>query len=84
MWPDHLEERALTIAWRESSHRPDAYNGHCCYGLFQIYYSVHRSWLTAYGVNQASDLYDPWKNARAAYGLYQRAGGWGPWSQTNH
>jgi LysM repeat protein len=84
VWPDHLEEKALTIAWRESRYVPTAYNGHCCYGLFQMYYSVHRSWLTAYGVNQASDLYDPWKNARAAYALYQRAGGWSPWSQTNY
>ncbi len=82
MWPDELEDRAVLIAWRESRHQPDAYNGTCCYGLFQMYYTVHRSWLTAYGINSASDLYDPLKNAQAAYALYQRAGGWGPWSQT--
>lgn len=85
VWPDALEERAITIAWRESNHRPDAYNGFCCYGLFQIYYDVHRSWLaTDLGITSASQLFDPMLNAQAAYRLYERAGGWGPWAQTNY
>ena len=79
MWPDHLEERALQIAWRESNWQPGVHN-YCCYGLFQIYYSVHSSWLPSVGVNSADDLFDPVLNAKAAYALYQRAGGWGPWS----
>ena len=31
------------------------------------------------GVDSAEDLFDPYVNARAAYMLYQRSGGWGPW-----
>ena len=78
VWPDELEERALEIAWRESNHRSNV-NNFCCYGLFQVYYSVHRSWLASLGIDSAQDLFDPRANAIAAYGLYQRAGGWGPW-----
>ena len=78
VWPDELEERALEIAWRESNHRSNV-NNFCCYGLFQIYYSVHRSWLASLGIDSAEDLFDPRANAIAAYTLYQRAGGWGPW-----
>ena len=39
---------------------------YCCYGLFQIYYEVHKGWLAGLGVNSASDLYDPVLNTRAA------------------
>ena len=78
VWPDDLEERALEIAWRESNHKSNV-NNFCCYGLFQIYYSVHKSWLSTIGVNSAQDLFDPQLNAQAAYMLYQRAGGFGPW-----
>lgn len=80
VFPDDLEERAIEIAWRESNWKPWVYNGHCCYGLFQIYWSVHRSWLGDLGIDSSSDLLDPWLNARAAYVLYQRSGNsWAPW-----
>lgn len=78
VWPDELEERALEIAWRESNYVPTAKN-YCCYGLFQMYWNVHKSWLGGIGVTQAEQLFDPVTNAQAAYALYQRAGGWGPW-----
>jgi LysM repeat protein len=78
VWPDELEERALEIAWRESNHRSNV-NNFCCYGLFQIHFSVHRSWLAPLGIDSADDLFDPRLNSIAAYTLYQRAGGWGPW-----
>ena len=78
VWPDNLETEALRIATRESNLQPGVRN-FCCFGLFQIYFSVHRSWLATIGVTNAEQLYDPWVNARAAYTLYQRAGGWGPW-----
>jgi len=78
VWPDDLEERALEIAWGESNHKSNV-NNFCCYGLFQIYYSVHKSWLSTIGVDSAQDLFDPRLNAQAAYMLYQRAGGFGPW-----
>jgi hypothetical protein len=78
VWPDELEERAIEIAHRESRFVPTAKN-FCCYGLFQMYWTVHQSWLNDIGITDGHQLYDPATNARAAYELYQRAGGWGPW-----
>jgi hypothetical protein len=40
---------------------------------------VHRAWLGDIGITSADQLYDPTLNARAAFALYERAGGWGPW-----
>jgi cytoskeletal protein RodZ len=79
IWPDELEERALQIAYRESNYKSSAYNGSCCYGVFQINWSSHRSWLDDYGITSTNDLLDARKNITAAYALYQRSGGWGPW-----
>lgn len=78
VWPDNLEDHAVAIAKRESNLQPTARN-YCCIGLFQIYWSVHKSWLTAAGVTSAEQLLDPRVNAGAAYFLYLRNGGWGPW-----
>ena len=78
-WPDQLEERALAIAHRESKFNPSALSGSkCCYGLFQIYYRWHTSWLPSVGITNPSQMFDPRLNAAAAYRLYQR-NGWGPW-----
>ena len=82
VWPAALEETALAIAWRESRYQPAA-QGQCCSGLFQIYYDVHKSWLAELGINSRNDLYDPRTNAEAAFALYQRAGGWAPWTLTS-
>jgi LysM repeat protein len=79
VWPDDLEEEALRIARRESNLRPTAKNS-CCYGLFQINFVPHKRWLAGIGVTSANQLLDPNVNANAAYALYQRAGGWGPWA----
>jgi len=80
VWPDDLEEHALFIAHRESKYRPAAVSANkCCYGLFQIYYRWHKSWLPEIGVNSANQLLDPRLNAAAAYRMYQRNNGWGPW-----
>ena len=79
IWPDELEEKALQIAWRESNYKATAYNGSCCYGVFQIHWEAHRSWLDDYGIVTTNDLLDARKNITAAYAIYQRAGGWGPW-----
>jgi len=80
-WPDHLEEKALQIAWRESNYKPRVVGGtrNCCWGLFQIYYEVHKGWLPTVGVNAPEDLLDARTNARAAYRIYQRSGSWRPW-----
>ena len=79
-WPDELEERALAIVQRESKFQPGAVSGsRCCYGLFQIYYRWHKNWLPTVGVNSAQELLNPILNAKAAYRMYQRNNGWGPW-----
>ncbi len=78
VFPDHLEERALMIADRESNFVPTAKN-YCCYGLFQIYWSVHQGWLSELGITSDQQLFDAETNARAALALYRRSGGWGPW-----
>ena len=79
VWPDALEETALAIALRESRYESDA-QSQCCSGLFQIYYDVHKGWLADLGIDSRDDLYHPRTNAEAAFALYQRAGGWAPWS----
>ena len=78
VWPDDLENRAIEIAQRESKFIPTAKNS-CCYGVFQMYWSVHKGWLAGLGITSAEQLYDPTLNARAALALYERSGGWGPW-----
>ena len=82
VWPDDIEEKAIAIAKRESHLRPRAVsrsNG-CCYGLFQIYFRWHRQWLSKFGITRAEQLLDPRTNATAAFELYKRNGGWGPWT----
>jgi Transglycosylase SLT domain len=82
VWPDELEDRAVVIAQRESSLQPDAYNGWCCYGLFQIYFDANRSFLASLGVTSAQQLLDARTNATVAYAMYQRSG-WAPWATTD-
>ncbi|MFW2333825.1 transglycosylase SLT domain-containing protein, partial [Ilumatobacter sp.] len=72
-------DTAMMIAQRESRFNPRADNNWCCYGVFQIYFEVHKGWLDDFGVYTASDLFDAEKNIAAAHHLYERAGGWGPW-----
>jgi hypothetical protein len=81
VWPDDLEEEALRIATRESNLIHTAHNS-CCYGLFQIYYNAHKTWLASIGVTSAAQLYDPQVNATAALALYRNAG-WAPWATTS-
>lgn len=78
-WPDDLEEEALRIARRESNLRNSAKNW-CCYGLFQIHWNAHKSWLAGIGVTAPEQLFDPTVNANAAYALYQRSGSFRPWA----
>jgi len=82
VWPDEYEENALFVAQRESKLNPNVVGGSndCCVGLFQISYSVHRSWLTNIGVTEPSQLLDPRVNAQAALALFKRNGNsWKPW-----
>ena len=82
VWPDELEDNALYVARRESNLVPAVVGGRndCCFGLFQIYWSVHQSWLAKTGVAEPSNLLDPRVNAQAALALYRRNGNsWRPW-----
>jgi hypothetical protein len=82
VWPDEHEENALLVARRESQFVPTAIGGtrNCCYGLFQMYWSVHRSWLAKSGITEPSQLLDPRTNAEAALALFRRNGNsWRPW-----
>jgi LysM repeat protein len=78
VWPDDLETEALRIATRESNLIPTATNW-CCYGLFQIHWAANQRSLASWGITSANMLFDPRTNAYAAYAMYLRAGGWGPW-----
>ena len=82
VWPDEHEANALVVARRESGYVPTAVGGtrNCCYGLFQMYWSVHRSWLAKSGITEPSQLLDPRTNAEAALALFRRNGNsWRPW-----
>jgi len=79
VWPDELEVEAIRIATRESNLIPTVRN-YCCFGLFQMYWNVHKSWMTSAGVTSSDQLYDPRVNAYLAYSLYLHSGGWGPWA----
>lgn len=77
VWPDDSEPQALAIAYRESRFVPAVRNA-CCWGLFQIHWTAHRSWLAGMGVTSPAQLLDPETNARVALALFTAAG-WGPW-----
>jgi hypothetical protein len=78
IFPDHLEQRAIAIAKRESKLNPAAYSW-CCVGLFQLKWDSHAKWLKAMGIGSAQELLDPYVATRAALQLYKRSNGWGPW-----
>ena len=82
IWPDELEDTAIFVARRESNLVPSVIGGKadCCLGLFQIYWSVHKSWLSRAGISDPAQLLDPRTNAEAARLLYRRNGNsWRPW-----
>lgn len=78
VWPDDLEDRAVAIATRESRLQPGVRNA-CCWGLMQIHWKAHRSWLAQFGVTSPEQLLDARTNAEMAYQLYL-IDGWAPWS----
>jgi len=82
IFPPAVADRAVAIAFRESRFVPTAVNRNGdATGLFQIMWSVHRGWLCPQlGICDQSQLKDARMNTTAAYALYQRAGGFGPWN----
>lgn len=59
---------------------PTADNG-ACVGLTQIYWDVHKDWLTDLGYTR-DDLYHPAVNLRFAV-MLQKSSGWSPWAYLN-
>ena len=83
VWPDELETRALKIAHRESRYVPTAHTW-CCYGVFQLYLTMHKALFNSMGIYTKADLYDPLTNVQAAYALCLEAervfhNCWQPW-----
>lgn len=76
-WPADSVDRALEVAYNESRYRSNAYNGGCCYGVFQINASAHAWRLKARGLGTA-DLFDAKVNIEIAIDIFQDSG-WGPW-----
>ena len=74
-------EVMVNIAWGESSWRvaPSPHPA-CCWGLFQINWDAHQSWLKRdFGLKKAEDLHDPTINAKAARQLYVWRGNYNDW-----
>ena len=78
IFPDHLENKAVAIAKRESKLNAASWNW-CCIGLFQVNWWSHRSWLKAEGITQPEQLLNARTNTEVAWMIYKRASGWGPW-----
>lgn len=81
-WPDELEADAFFVVNRESKWNPLSRNN-CCIGLFQLNWNSHKSWMSNYGITDASELLNPEINAKLAYATWQRSGSWRPWCTTN-
>jgi hypothetical protein len=70
--------QAIGVARCESSLDPGAVSrGGGNWGLFQVN-SVHRARVEAMGYSW-DQILDPYVNAAVARGIYDDAGGWGPW-----
>lgn len=67
--------RAYCIVGRESSWQPRAVSRTNDHGLFQL---NAPTWARFFG-SQWRFVYDPVQNARMAYVIYRRAGGFSPW-----
>jgi LysM repeat protein len=78
VWPPERHDEAILIAQRESRLRSDVRNA-CCWGLFQINFQAHRTWLASVGVSEPVQLLDAATNVRVARALFLRSNGWGPW-----
>lgn len=81
-WPDELEDNAFFVVNRESKWNPLSRNN-CCIGLFQLNWNSHKSWMSNYGITDASELLNPEVNAKLAYFTWQRSGSWRPWCTAN-
>ena len=90
LWPNMNEKVALAIAERESHLNPYSHSpGSCCYGLFQIYYEVHKARITrlynflgGQGTPGPGVLFRPKFNTLLTLQMW-REGGWHPWCSSS-
>ena len=75
-WPC---DPALTVAYCESRYRADAV-GDGSYGLWQIQASTWADFMNARGFDFWNQWSDPAVNTEMAWIIYERAGGFWPWS----
>lgn len=85
-----FEGKALKIAWavakKESNGRPKAHNddistGDDSYGIFQINMlgSLGEDRREKFGIKKNAELFDPVKNAKAAFYMTAKGTNWGSW-----
>lgn len=78
-WPPELVEEALAVAYCESRHHFDAVGAGVYMGWLQVGGpGASPDWFELLGV-PLTQAFDPLTNARMAYTIYLRAGGWSPW-----
>jgi Transglycosylase SLT domain len=78
IWPADSIAKAMDVANLESGYNARAYNGSCCYGVFQLNYASHSRRLAARGLG-LDGLYDARVNIEIALEIF-REQGWSPWS----
>jgi hypothetical protein len=86
-WFPDVTSQAMTIADCESNFDPTAVGGTggAYHGLFQIGEYYHRdAFERVTGQSWNDAIYVAYYNAEYARDLYERAGGWGPWSCRSH
>ena len=81
-WPIDRLERLGRIMWAESRCLPDV-RGDGSYGLAQMQYSAHHSWMKSeFGITNREELYDPTLNLLTALWLAEYAEQhYGCWAQ---
>ncbi len=78
MWPADSVDKALEVASKESGYDSRAFNGWCCYGVFQINYGSQYQRLNNRGLG-LEWLYDAKVNIEIAIEIFNEQG-WAPWS----
>ena len=78
MWPADSVDKALDVANRESGYDARAFNGWCCYGVFQINYGSQYQRLANRGLG-LEWLYDAKVNIEIALEMFNEQG-WSPWT----
>jgi molecular chaperone DnaK len=79
IWPDDVEDYAITVARTASNLNPGEQDPTCCYGLFQILFDPSSPLLSNRDVTTSEQLLDPVLNTTIALDLYNEFNGFGPW-----